>query len=584
MKAHLTIVEVSREISLGNPGAVSADDHVETSTPASNVAVTTPRRRHTRLALLSGRAAVALTVPLLIGVAANERALAALAALGALWMVSQDGPDRWELRRPRFIGVALLSSCGIALGTSAGGGAWGRGVVLGTLAATAIVAGCVEASRHAAAGMCLLLGAIVGAGVPSHRSPFIAALVMLGGSAWVFALAAVTDATSRKAAGASAVGEAFAVLSERYLHPGDGRLRRRSIVALNVVEDVLPLGGSIDGPRDLVALQQCAVVAFQLGELSTVLADPGGPLTESIRVQIGGACAAASAALLDRDPLLARTVLSDAHDAFSESLAGPQRRALMVPMPSILRQSPSSKRIAPPPRSERLRFGLQLSCGVVAAALLGAALHGPRACWPPLAVAFIARPDLGPVVQRAAARTIGTLLGVGVAAVLTVTGGATVWLIALCCLMAALLPLAAARSHALAVMCFTPIVFVFISALGPTEQLLMPRVVDTALGALIVLVLDGLAWMQVPSRRPQALFDAARDAAAAYRAATVATPALERHVLRRHALRSVHLGRLRVEEVRREVIARRRDGAVTTEDFAAIERAINDHTRSLLAP
>ena len=132
-------------------------------------------------------------------------------------------------------------------------------------------------------------------------------------------------------------------------------------------------------------------------------------------------------------------------------------------------------------------------------------------------------------------------------------------------------------------MCFTPIVFVFISALGPTEQLLMARVVDTALGALIVLVLDGLAWMQVPSRRPQALYDAARDAAAAYRAATVATPALERHVLRRHALRSVHLGRLRVEEVRRELIARRRDGSVTTEAFAAIEQAINDYTRSLLA-
>ena len=204
--------------------------------------------------------------------AANERALAALGALGALWMVSQDGPDRWELRRPRFIGVALLSSCGIALGTWVGGGTWGKGVVLGGLAVTAIVAGYIEASRHAAAGMCLLLGAIVGAGVPSHRSPFI------------------------------------------------------------------------------------------------------------------------------------------------------------------------------------------------------------------------------------------------------------------------------------------------------------------------VLVLDGLAWMQVPSRRPQALYDAARDAAAAYRAATVATPALERHVLRRHALRSVHLGRLRVEEVRRELIARRRDGAAITEDFAAIERAINDHTRSLLAP
>ena len=66
----------------------------------------------------------------------------------------------------------------------------------------------------------------------------------------------------------------------------------------------------------------------------------------------------------------------------------------------------------PVPLRERARLALLLAAAIVVASVAGYALHGPRGYWLPLALAFIFRPDLGPVTRRAAGRTAGTAVGV----------------------------------------------------------------------------------------------------------------------------------------------------------------------------
>jgi len=135
---------------------------------------------------------------------------------------------------------------------------------------------------------------------------------------------------------------------------------------------------------------------------------------------------------------------------------------------------------------DRLRFALLFARAVVVATIIAHALDGPRGYWLPMTVAFVFRPDLGPVMRRAISRVIGTLAGVGIAALVAIAGNQQVSLIILCCAMAAAVPWAAQRSHALTVMVFTPIIFRLVGVLGPDQSLFGPRIVDTAIGAAIV--------------------------------------------------------------------------------------------------
>ena len=87
-----------------------------------------------------------------------------------------------------------------------------------------------------------------------------------------------------------------------------------------------------------------------------------------------------------------------------------------------------------------------------------------------MSVAFVFRPDLGPVMRRAMARVIGTFASMGIAALLALAGNEQVLLVVLCCAMAAAVPWAAQRSHALTVMVFAPMIFVFVGVLGPRSE------------------------------------------------------------------------------------------------------------------
>ena len=511
----------------------------ENRSPTSRLSV----RRLSPQARLSIRSALCLTTPLVVGLAVGQRAYGTLVALGTLWAVSQDGMDRWRTRAPRLLGVAVAGGTGVAVGSLFVNhvNAWWALVVL--FGAVALIAGVIEASLWSTQGMYLLLGVILGGGLRFEDRVWQSGIAIAVGALWLYVVASLTDRRSRRADQQICLSNAYRALGDLLSSIGSDSMdqaRGHAVLVLDAAQDVVGTQSLLDKSDEVVALHQCFVVALQIGELASYLVSKD----EAIDPTVVEALQHVSAAIRVHCALEATADLTDYATTFASTLTSPSGRyiaaAFEIPEKSTLVAAPPFRStISRLPIVERLRFAVLLSSAIVFATLLSRALEGPRGYWLPMSVAFIFRPDLGPVMRRAVARTIGTLAGVGIAALAAYWGNPDILLIALCCAMAAAVPWASRRSHALTVMVFTPIVFVFVGVLGPDQNLFGPRIVDTALGAAIVLFVDYVLWLHAPSLRPVQQVTQARQATTNYERATTASDPVTRHSLRRNALRAV---------------------------------------------
>ena len=231
---------------------------------------------------------------------------------------------------------------------------------------------------------------------------------------------------------------------------------------------------------------------------------------------------------------------------------------------------------------DRFRFALLLAGAIVVATIIAHSLDGPKGYWLPTTVAFIFRPDLGPVMRRAISRIVGTLAGVGIAALIALAGNQQVSLIVLCCAMAAAVPWAAQRSHALTVMVFTPIIFVFIGVLGPDQSLFGPRIIDTAIGAGLVLTIDYVMWLHAPSLRPRQQLEQVGIATQSYERTTSESDPVTRHSKRRNALRAVTRARSAIRLAAVEPHLFHETGAKYLSQLNEYIGAIDEHTVQLI--
>ena len=532
------------------------------------------------------RAAFCLTTPLVVGLLIGQRSYGTLVALGSLWGVSQDGLDRWRVRAPRLLGAALAAGVGVIVGSefvTQVRSPWSLVVLLGVVA---FAAGVIEASLWSSTGMYVLLGAIIGGGLGFAGRTWQAALAISVGALWVYFVASLTDRRSRLLDQRASLFHAFralATLLEGIASEDLEQLRARAVMLLDTAQDVIGTE-SVDAQDDeMVALYQCFVVALQFGELSSLLANKGEPLgalvgdgLRQVGAEIRYATAIEGRAMIDRYAEVF---------ALDETLA---RRGLVV---SALRYPTKSelKGVQPfrstmnrLPMIERFRFATLLSGAVVVAAVIAHLIQGPKGYWLPMSVAFILRPDLGPVVRRAVARTIGTLAGVGIAALIALLGNPEILLIVLCCAMAASVPWAAQRSHALTVMVFTPIVFVFIGVLGSDQNLFVPRIVDTVAAAAIVLFIDYVLWLHAPSLRPRQLVEEAHRATINYQRTTPGSDVVTRHSLRRNALRVVTRARGAIDQADVEPHLFGDDDPSLAERLDRLVGEIDAHTAELI--
>lgn len=546
------------------------------------------RRNGTPEIRLSLRAAWCLSVPLLVGLAVGERLYTVLFAIGALWAITQDGLDEWSIRGPRLASEAVAATVGIALGGAVITAHDTPTTFVLLLTLSALVAGVLEASQHPTPGTYLIVGVTLGAGLDPAGHVLATALAVGAGSLWVLLVAMAMDRRRRLANQRVFLSQAFkasadclAALNTPDFHAS----RARAVAALDAAQDVIGSGPMRRGGAEGEALRQCLVVALRVGEITSYFSgkglSPDPALVSGLRA-VGGT-------LREGTGLDALELLS----TLPARLSGIERvnpsilRALAIPDPARLgsvtrRLGSRAATRARLPWGERLRFGLTLALAVGVAAWMSSVLHGSHAFWLPMSVAFILRPDLGPVITRALARTAGTAIGVGIAALVSLGGNSFVSLIFWSCLMAAITPWAQRRSHVYAVMTITPIVFLFLGIVESDQPLFAPRILDTALAAVIVLVVDLLLWSTAPTLRPTRQLAAAREASERYqREATLDDP-LARNLLRRRALRAVADARAALARATKEPIAHRRLSPFARRDLDDIESAIDAHTVELL--
>jgi len=488
--------------------------------------------------LTSVRAALCLTVPLLVGIGTGHVRLATLFSLGALWGVSQDGVDAWPVRSRRLLGLSPSLLVGFGLGALVGVEVTGTGPRIAALAVAGVVSGYLQASGLASFGAYGLLGTIVGSGIATTGSAWWIPLAAALGVLWVWAVAAVMERRSRHRVLRECIAAALDALDRGIAAIGDEdvfAVRSAARQALDVAQDAVGTRRPRREVAEGIAIRQCMLIALHGGELVPYLAaspDPPPRITE----------------FGDLASTLRRTTARQALEEFATRTSspdapthpGPVATALVVPSPEHAGAwDPHPVIRYRPPLLERTRFAMLLGGSIAVATAVALATRGPHGFWLPMSVAFILRPDLGPVIGRALARTVGTLIGVGIAGLVALAGNPLVALIVLSCAMAALLPSAARRGHAYAVMTFTPIVFVFIAVAGNDRGLLGPRLIDTALAALLVLIVDVVAWTTSPSLRPGAQLARAEDAVEAYLRCLPGMPLVDRALARRAAFRAV---------------------------------------------
>lgn len=545
---------------------------------------TQPRLRLSPEVRLSLRAAICISVPLLVGLIIHQRLYAIVASIGALWAISQDGLDAWPARGPRLLWVVGAGGLGVALGSSFvdhHDAAWETILFVGVMA---LVAGFVEASNHATAGAYLLIGTILGVGLEFTGQEWESTLAIMIGALWVYVVAGLMDRVFHLETQRVYLGRAFDALArtvEAVGTPAFFSVRAHAVATIDRARDVV---GEIHLESSTVeehSLYQCLIVALRCGEAISYF--------EGKNIHVGpnvaGALRDVARALETDGATTAVSTLVEVRDRFSSApeltpvVAHAFEVTLNVADPQTVIRYPTKGLL---PVRERLRFALILAIAVTAGLGVSHALDGPHGFWLPLAVAFILRPDVGPVITRAIARTVGTTVGVGIAAFVAWTGNTVLELIILSCVMAAIQPWAQRRSHTLSVITFTPVVFVFLGLLGTEKDLFSVRIVDTAIGAAIVLLLDVLLWTTAPSLRPAQQLADARAASERYGDEAKLDSPIRRHQLRRIALRAVANARNSVASARSEPRVLRRLDPSSAAQLNDIERSIDAHTVALL--
>jgi uncharacterized membrane protein YccC len=483
-----------------------------------------------------------------------------------------------------MLGVAFAGGPGLALGAlfvAHVQAAWSLVVLFGVVA---FIGGLIEASLWATQGMYLLLGAVLGGGLGFEGRIWQSALCLMVGGLFVYVVASLTDRRSRRVDQRQCLENALQALAQLLDAIGSEELnhaRSRAVVILDAAQDVV---GAKRLPKDDegVAIHQVFLVVLQIGELTSYLTSK----VETVDAVVSGALRDVAVTVRERSCVDAVAQLDGFATSFAATLTSPSRRLIAESFrcpesSTLVSEMPFRSTIHRLPMVDRLRFALLFAGAVVVATIIAHELDGPRGYWLPMTVAFVFRPDLGPVMRRAVARVAGTLAGVGIAALVAIAGNQQVSLIILCCAMAAAVPWAAQRSHALTVMVFTPIIFVFVGVLGPDQNLFGPRIVDTAIGASIVLAIDYVMWLHAPSLRPRQQLDQVGAAVANYQRTTPTSDPVTRHSLRRSALRAVTGARSAIKLAGIEPHLFHESGAPYLAQLNTYIEEIDDHTVEL---
>ncbi|MEU1555991.1 FUSC family protein [Streptomyces scabiei] len=485
------------------------------------------------------RAAIALTLPLALGLAAGRPEYGALASMGALSGVISDTAAAYRMRLINIAIPQLFAAVGITLGSLVYGQGW---VTVGALTLAALVSGMISSIGAVASvsGLLLLLNSVVGAGLPMPGQWWLAPVLMTGGGLLVLVLAllawplragvperdSVAD-TYRKVAdllatttGDDPAGQADAydaarhivtqslnqsydlVLARRARHHGRSPELVRLLAQLNAITPLVEAAPAVRlSGRPLPA--EIPVAVRHLAEaVETGYSGPLGLRLPEPRSEIGRAVDQA---------------LRHAADVATEKSPDALRKAgdrVGGPAPLGVRAARVARNVALSGAS--WRYGLRLALCIGIAQALVSLVPVPRSYWVALTITFVLKPDFGSVFSRALLRALGTVVGLVVAAGILAEVPRGWWDVPVMLLLAPLIPVFTPRGYGYQTAAITPVILLLSDILNHQGTgLLVPRLVDSLMGCAIALVAGYLLWPESWHARVGArLADAVADTAA----------------------------------------------------------------------
>ncbi len=165
------------------------------------------------------------------------------------------------------------------------------------------------------------------------------------------------------------------------------------------------------------------------------------------------------------------------------------------------------------------RYALRLITTLLAAQAVALLLPVERSYWVLMTAALVLKPDFGSVFARGLQRVLGTAAGAALGAMVLVLTPDGPWIVLPVAVLGFLLPLGDSRNYGLMSTFLTPLVLVFVELSADVPAgLVGARVLDSVIGAGVVLLVGYLAWPGTwRSRMPEdvaTLVDALADYAA----------------------------------------------------------------------
>ncbi|MET9406740.1 FUSC family protein [Streptomyces sp. NPDC002935] len=458
----------------------------------------------------AARAAVALSLPLAIGLAYDQPAYGALASMGALSGVIGDTADAYRMRIFNIAVPQFFGAIGVTIGAAVFGHGW-EAVVAVT--GVALISGMISSIGAVASvtGLLLLLNCVIGAGLPLPGAWWLAPLLMSGGGLLVLALTLLAWPLRSGMPERSAVASTYRTVADLLAASGTDdyeRLRFAVTQSLNESYDVVLArrafhhGRSPDLVRLLAQLNavtpvvEAAPAAHQRGEpLPAEIPAAVRRLAETVETGGTGPLELRLPTPADETARAVDHALRHAADVVTDR--SPDARALddRLGRPAALRV-----RAARATRNVLLsgaswRYGTRLALCIGLGQVLVSTVAVPRSYWVALTITFVMKPDYGSVFSRALLRAIGTVVGLVVAAAVLTVVPRGWWDVPVMMLLGPLIPALTPRGYGYQTAAITPVILLLSDILNHQGTgLIVPRLVDSLIGCAIALVAGYLLW------------------------------------------------------------------------------------------
>ncbi|MEV6019550.1 MULTISPECIES: FUSC family protein [unclassified Streptomyces] len=478
----------------------------------------------------AARAAVALALPLAVGLACGQPAYGALASMGALSGVIGDTADAYRMRIFNIAVPQLFGAIGVTIGAAVHGHGW---TAVATVTLVALVSGMISSIGAVASvtGLLLLLNCVIGAGLPLPGAWWLAPLLMSGGGLLVLALTLLAWPLRSGVPERSAVAGTYRTVADLLAAGGTDayeRLRLAVTRSLNESYDLVLARRAFHHGRspDLVRLLAQLNALTPVVEAAPAAHQRGAPLPAAIpaavhlladTVETGGTDPLELRLPVPADETARAVDHALRHAARVVADRSPDPRALddRLGRPAALRV-----RAARATRNVLLsgaswRYGTRLALCIGLGQVLVSTVEVPRSYWVALTITFVMKPDYGSVFSRALLRALGTVAGLVIAAAVFTVVPRGWWDVPALMVLGALIPALTPRGYGYQTAAITPVILLLSDNLNHQGTgLIVPRLVDSLIGCAIALVAGYLLWPEswharVGDRLAQAVADTA---------------------------------------------------------------------------